>query len=158
MNAPRTLSASSARYRTLIAVVTVVTLALLLLENFGRYLVRPIDEEQVLVSAIGLAPQLCYLFGLWSLRSALAELAQNELFGAQLIRALATLGWSLIVGAVISVFLVTNLVRLVQEVPGGLLNFDLSAIVLAVVGGALVLLSRLMEKARKMKAELDEIV
>ena len=156
--AKATLSASSARYRTVITAVTLVTLTILLLEHFGSYLVRPLNREQVLVSLIVLAPQLCYLFGLWSLRSAFDELAQNKLFGEHLSRALSTLGVSLIAGAVISVFFVTNLIRIIHDVPGGFLNFDLSAIVLAVVGGALVLLSRLMVKARRLKAELDEIV
>ena len=154
----RSLSASSARYRTVITAVTLVTLTILLLEHFGIYLVRPVNGEHVLVSLIILAPQLCYLFGLWSLRSAFDELAQNRLFGEQLSRALSTLGAALIVGAVISIFFVTNLIRLIEDVPGGFLNFDLSAIVLAVVGGALVLLSRVMIKARQLKTELDEIV
>jgi hypothetical protein len=71
---------------------------------------------------------------------------------------LATLGWSLIVGGVYSVFLLTNLLRLIQTIEGGYLNFDPSDIVLAVVGGALVLLSNLMAKAHAMKNELDDII
>lgn len=152
------IAASSRRYRGVITGVTAVTLAILLLEHFGPYLVRPFDGRQALVSCILLAPQLCYLFGLWSLRPAFDEMAQNQLFGEALSRALSTLGWSLVVGALISIFLVTNLIRLVLHTPGSYLNFDLSAIVLAVVGGALVVLSRVMLKARKMKAELDGIV
>jgi hypothetical protein len=155
---PRPLAASSKRYRAVITGVTAVTLAILLLGHFGAYLVRPFDGEQVIVSCILLAPQLCYLYGLWSLRPAFEELAQNNLFGAQLSRSLATLGTSLVVGALVQIFLVANLIRLVRETPGSFLNFDPSAIVLAVVGGALVLLSRVLLKARKMKAELDEIL
>src|SRR5262245_27066701 len=109
MTAAASLSASSARYRTVITAVTLVTLIILLLEHFGISLWRPADGQQILVSLIILAPQLCYLFGLWSLRGAFDELARRELFGAQLSGALSTLGASLIVGAAISIFFVTNL-------------------------------------------------
>lgn len=138
--------------------MTLTVLVLQLLQFFGAYLVRAVEWDQVLVALIMLAPQLCYLFGVWSLRPAFAEVAQGRMFGEAQTKALATLGWSLIFGGLFSIFLLTNLLRLVQPTEGGLLNFDLSDIVLSVVGGALVLLSRLMAKAHAMKTELDDII
>lgn len=152
------LRTRSGRYRAVITWVTLTVLVLQLLQFFGAYLVRAVEWDQVLVALIMLAPQLCYLYGVWSLRPAFGEVAQGRMFGEAQTKALATLGWSLIVGSVFSIFLLTNLLRLVQTTEGGLLNFDVSDIVLAVVGGALVLLSHLMAKAHAMKSELDDII
>lgn len=158
MSAKPTLRTRSARYRALITWVTLIVLTLQLLQFFGAYLVRPVEWDQVQVALIMLAPQLCYLYGVWSLRPAFAEVAQGRMFGEAQTKALATLGWSLIIGGVFSVFLLTNLLRLVQFTEGGYLNFDLSDIVLSVVGGALALLSNLLAKAHAMKSELDDII
>lgn len=152
------LRARSARYRTVITWVTLTVLVLQLLQFFGVYLVRAVEWDQVLVALIMLAPQLCYLYGVWSLRPAFAEVAQGRMFGEAQTKALATLGWSLVIGGVFSIFFLTNLLRLIQFTEGGYLNFDLSDIVLSVVGGALVLLSHLMAKAHAMKSELDDII
>lgn len=153
-----TLRARSARYRGVITWVALVVLVLQLLQFFGAYLVRPVDWDQIIVALIMLAPQLCYLYGVWSLRPAFGEVAQGRMFGKAQTKALSTLGWALIIGSMFSIFLLTNLLRLVQPTEGGLLNFDVSDIVLAVVGGALVLLSHLMAKAHAMKNELDDII
>jgi hypothetical protein len=158
MSQTRTLRARSAQYRTAIGWVTIGTLIILLLKHFGAYAVRPIEGQRVLVSLIMLAPQVCYLYGCWSLRPAFAALAEGRMFGEELSRALATLGWSLIAGSIYNVFFLTNLMRAVLETRGSLLNFQLSDIVLGVVGGALVLLSALMTKARAMRTELDHII
>ena len=60
--------------------------------------------------------------------------------------------------ALLSVFAITNLTRLIQGGQGGVAYFDLSGIVLGVVGAALVLLARVVDSARALQAELDEIV
>lgn len=153
-----TLRVRSARYRAVITWVTLIVLMLQLLQFFGAYLVRAVEWDQVIVALIMLAPQLCYLYGVWSLRPAFGEVAQGRMFGEAQTKALTTLGWSLIIGSMFSIFLLTNLLRLVQFTEGGFLNFDVSDIVLAVVGGALVLLSHLMAKAHAMKSELDDII
>ena len=119
---------------------------------------QPFDWGQVRVSLILLVPQACYLYGVWSLRPAFNEIADGRMFGAAQARALTTLGWSLIAGGVFSVLLLHYLLRLSGVAQAGYLNFDLSDIVLAVVGGALVLLSHLMAKAHAMKSELDDII
>ncbi len=154
----RTLRARSARYRSLITWVVAGVVVLQLLQYFGAYLVRPVDWDQVRVALILIVPQACYLYGVWSLRPAFNEIAEGRMFGAAQARALTTLGWSLIAGGAFSVLLLHYLMRLSGVVQAGFLNFDLSDIVLAVVGGALVLLSHLMAKAHAMKSELDDII
>lgn len=154
----RTLRARSARYRRLITWVVAGVVVLQLLQHFGPYLVRPFDWSLVRVSLILLVPQACYLYGVWALRPAFSEIADGRMFGAAQARALTTLGWSLIAGGAFSVLLLHYLLRLTGVAQAGFLNFDLSDIVLAVVGGALVLLSHLMAKAQAMKNELDDII
>ena len=63
----------------------------------------------------------------------------------------------LLSGALLSVFALTNLSRWILGGHGGYLYFDRSGIVLGVVGAALVLLARLVDQARALQAELDEI-
>lgn len=154
----RTLRARSARYRRLITWVVVAVIVLQLLQYFGVYLVRPVNFQAVHVALILLVPQLCYLYGVWSLRPAFSEIAEGRMFGEAQAKALTTLGWSLIAGGLFSVLFLHMLMRLAGETQAGFLNFDLSDIILAVVGGALVLLSNLMAKAHAMKSELDDII
>jgi hypothetical protein len=154
----RTLRARSARYRSLITWVVAGVVVLQLLQHFGPYLVQPFDWDRVRVSLILLVPHACYLYGVWSLRPAFNEIAEGRMFGVAQAKALTTLGWSLIVGGAFSVLLLHYLLRLSGVAHAGYLNFDLSDIVLAVVGGALVLLSHLMAKAHAMKSELDDII
>ena len=49
-------------------------------------------------------------------------------------------------------------IGLVLGTPGGYLYFELSAIVLGVIGAALVLVARVVDQARALQAELDEII
>ena len=66
-------------------------------------------------------------------------------------------GYGVIAGALLSVFVVTNVTRLLLHHRGGFMYFDMSGIVLAVVGAALILLARLFDHARALQSELDEI-
>jgi hypothetical protein len=48
--------------------------------------------------------------------------------------------------------------RFVLDAPGSYVYFELSAIVLGVIGAALVLVARVVDQARALQAELDEII
>ena len=67
------------------------------------------------------------------------------------------IGYGVLAGSLFNVFLVTNLMRMIGGGRGGYLYFDISGIVLGVVGAALVMLARLVDQARAMQAELDDI-
>ena len=103
-------------------------------------------------------PAIGYLWALWSVQRALADLAQGRIFNATLARALRHVGIGVLAGSLLKVFAVTNLARLVIEVRGSYAYFDMSAIVLGVVGAALILLARVVDEARLVQAELDEIL
>jgi hypothetical protein len=103
-------------------------------------------------------PAVGYLWALWSAQRALGDLAAGRRFQPTISRAMRHIGAGVLIGALIEVFALTNLLRLVLGGHGSYLYFDLSAIVLGVVGAALILLARLIDEARAMQVELDEFV
>lgn len=103
-------------------------------------------------------PAIGYLWALWSAQAALGALAAGRTFHPVVARALRHIGFGVLVGALLQVFAVVNLLRIVFDGRGSYLYFDLSAIVLGVIGAALILVSRLVDRARALQSELDEIV
>jgi hypothetical protein len=114
--------------------------------------------QRLLLSTIMGLPALGYLWALWSAQRALGDLAAGRTFHPTVARAMRHIGIGVLVGALLQVFAVTNLLREVFGGRGSYLYFDLSAIVLGVVGAALFLLARLVDRGRALQAELDEIV
>ena len=57
-----------------------------------------------------------------------------------------------------SVFVVTNLTRILQGGQGGWFHFDVSGMTLGMIGGALFLLGRVLDQAADVQAELDEMI
>ena len=123
----------------------------------GAKLPQDFAHRLVLFGVFAL-PSIGYLWALWSVQRALGDLAQGRIFNATLARALRHVGIGVLAGSLLKVFAVTNLARLVIEVRGSYAYFDLSAIVLGVVGAALILLARVVDEARLVQAELDEIL
>lgn len=113
---------------------------------------------RLLLMLVRLLPGLGYLWALWAVQRALGDLAAGRLFHPTLARALRHIGIGVLAGALLSVFAVTNLSRWILGGQGSVLYFDLSGIVLGVVGAALVLLARVIDRARALQAELDEIL
>lgn len=116
------------------------------------------DSQRWLLRGIQALPAIGYLWALWSAQFALSELAAGRSFNATVARALRWIGVGVLAGALLQVFAVINLMRLVLGTPGGYLYFELSAIVLGVIGAALVLVARVVDQARALQAELDEII
>lgn len=103
-------------------------------------------------------PACGYLWALWAAQQALGGLAAGQRFQPTVSRALRRIGGGVLFGALAEVFLLTNLLRLVLGGTGSYLYVDLSAIVLGVVGAALIPVARLIDQARALQAELDEIL
>lgn len=112
-------------------------------------------SERLLLMAVHGLPAAGYLWALWSVQRALGDLAAGRTFHPTVARAMRHIGAGVLAGALLEVFAVTNLMRWVLDGRGSYVYFDLSAIVLGVVGAAMVLLARLIDQARALQDELD---
>lgn len=131
-----------------------VSIGLLALLAFG---ITGAWTKDTLPAVVYFLPALGYLWALWAVQRALADLADGRLFSATVARAMRHVGIGVLAGALTNVFVVTNLSRWIVGGEGSYLHFDLSGIVLGVVGAALVLLARLVDQARALQDELDGI-
>lgn len=134
-------------------VAVYVVMPLIYVADTGR-----MAQRSLLLLLIHLSPAVAYLWALWAVHHALGDMAAGRLFQPAVAQALRRVGSGVIVGALLSIFAVTNLTRMVIHGRGGFLYFDLSGVVLAVIGAALVLLARLVEQAGEMQRELDEMI
>lgn len=150
----------------LAATGVLVSLALLLALIYLFLPVRSLVDGSPVVAAwrnlwvalVHLSPGACYLWSLWAVRRALGDLGRGRLFHSAVTRALRQVGYGVVAGALLNLFAVTNLSRIILHTRGSFAYFDLSGVVLAIVGGALVLLAAVMDQARALQCELDEIV
>ena len=103
-------------------------------------------------------PASGYLWALWALQRTLADLSAGRLFHATVAHGLRQMGVGVLGGALANVFLVTNVARWITGGHGSYLYFDLSGIVLGVVGASLVLIAHVVDAARAAQDELDGIL
>jgi len=108
--------------------------------------------------ALFASPTVLYLFAVWSIGRAMGQLSRGRLIQPTLSSALRQVGLALGMGGVASVFLVTNLARVLEGGRGGWLHFDVAGMTLGMIGGALFLLGRVMDQAGRVQAELDEMI
>src|SRR4029453_10915921 len=115
-------------------------------------------QTNTLAGLVWFSPTVFYLFGVWSIGSAMGQLAKGRLIQPTLSSALRRVGLSLGLGGVLSVFVVSNLIRLIEHGRGGFLHFDVAGMTLGMIGGALFLLGKVVDQAGRMQAELDEMI
>ena len=118
----------------------------------------PLRLDRLLSFTVWNVPAACYLFGVWAIGQTLGELAKGRLIQAALPSTLRRVGIALGVGGVASVFVVSNLLRLLGQTKGGYFHFDVPGMTLGMIGGALYLLGRVMDQALAAQAELDEMI
>ena len=117
-----------------------------------------IGDRMVASAIIPGVPAAFYLFGVWSIGRAMGELSKGRLFQPTVADALRRVGLALGIGGVFSVFIMTNVIRLLTRTEGGYLHFDVPGMTLGMIGGALFLLGRVVEQAGRIEAELDEMI
>lgn len=115
-------------------------------------------ETRYLAGLIWAVPPVCYLIGVWAIGSAMGQLARGRLIQPTLSDALRRVGLALGVGGVFSVFVMSNLLRMLGHMRGGYLHFDVAGMTLGMIGGALFLLGRVMEQAARVQSELDDMI
>ena len=107
---------------------------------------------------IWFSPMVFYFYGVWTIGSAMGQLAKGRLIQPTLSAALRRVGLALGFGGLMSVFGVSNILRIVEGGRGGFLHFDVAAMTIGMIGGALFLLGRVMDQAGRLQAELDEMI
>lgn len=117
-----------------------------------------IDGTRLWTALITGLPPACYLFGVWSIGSALGQISRGRLIQPILAHALRRVGLALGAGGVLSVFVVTNLLRTIGATEGGWAHFDVPGMTLGMIGGALFLLGGVADQAGRVQAELDEMI
>ena len=116
------------------------------------------DLTLLLREIVWASPTLLYLFAVWSIGSALGQLAKGRLIQPTLSSALRRVGLALGFGGLLSVFGVTNLMRLLGDERSSWAYFDVAGITLGMIGGALFLLGRVIDQAGLLQAEMDEMI
>lgn len=114
--------------------------------------------QRIVGPVVWFSPVIFYLFGVWTIGSAMGQLARGRLIQPTLSSALRRVGLALGFGGVMSVFVVPNLLLWIDFGPGSILNFDVGGMTLGMIGGALYLLGRVMDQAGRLQAELDEMI
>ncbi|RZJ31928.1 MAG: DUF2975 domain-containing protein [Brevundimonas sp.] len=115
-------------------------------------------EHLWLAEVLKASPTLFYLFAVWLIGAAMGQLAKGRLIQPTLVGALRRVGLALGFGGLLSVFGVTNLMRLTGGHGASWAYFDVSGMTLGMIGGALFLLGRVMEQAGRVQAELDDMI
>ncbi|ABF40441.1 hypothetical protein Acid345_1439 [Candidatus Koribacter versatilis Ellin345] len=138
--------------------------SLIVLERFG-WVAVPIVRHTLSRSAwvhladevVGACPEVLFLLSLWGVRAALQRLAQGDLYGAVMVRMLKRVGAMVAAGSFLKVFVEPAAHRWLGYAPGYWIAYDVSGVVLGVVGLALIIVARVLENAAELKAELDGI-
>lgn len=117
-----------------------------------------IDPDVWLENAVWATPTLFYLFAVWSIGSAMGQLAKGRLIQPILGRALRHVGIALGLGGLLSVFGITNISRLIGGDQASFAYFDVAGMTLGMIGGALFLLGRVVDQADRIQSELDEMI
>lgn len=111
-------------------------------------------------------PTFFYLWGLWAIWRIFRDVARGALFGTAIGGGLNQLGWALIGGSLASAVAVPNLLRWSIEAGliagstrplAGLFHFDAAYMTLGPLGGALLLLARLIARAAEYKSESEKL-
>ena len=120
--------------------------------------VMPTYGTRILTGLIMVSPSICYLYAVWSIGRAMGQLQIGRLIHPTLAYALRSVGLALGVGSILQVFVVFNVLRLIGETRGGYFHWDVGAMTLGMIGGALFLLGRVVDQADHIQAELDEMI
>lgn len=143
-----------ARARILMWLVTVPFVLLLL--TAATLIFAPIWTGRFHIGSLILfLPMFIYIWAIWMVRQALKSIAGGAMFDQVVPRLLRRVGAALFAGALINVFGVSLLTRLIYG-RGAYAAFDGAAITLGIVGATLVILSQLLAQASAARAELDE--
>ena len=146
---------------TALLIIVPTILGLIYLSEKGSPLTPVLIRAAVLWS-----PALFYLYALWAIRSAFHDFASGGVFGPAIAGGCTKAGYALAIGATLSAVGVPNVMRtlyehgLIERPPSmfrSVLIFDTAYLAVGVVGLALVLLGRLLQRAAEIQSEAAAI-
>lgn len=154
----------SSRLKSALTVLLVALWVLLILERFG-WMAVAIGRGgtgsnlvmRFLSEIVAAFPEALYILSLAWIRHALSSFAQGDFYATVISRMLSRVGLMLAAGAFLNVFVVPGLERFVGFGRGYWIAFDVSGMVLGAVGLSLAIMARVLDRAREMQAELDEM-
>jgi hypothetical protein len=105
-------------------------------------------------------PVSLYLLAVLGAAGILDQIGKGEYFSTRNIRALGDMGGAMLWGAVWAIFLVPSIIDWTGRAPGRGYSVDLSpeTVLIAIIGLCLLVIGRLFLRARKLEAEMEEIV
>lgn len=115
--------------------------------------------EPVLVRLVDVLPALIYLGGVWAAARIFGRVARGELFSRANSQGLAEVGSSLLWGAAASAVIVPWIKSWLAGDHGfSGIHLETETWVIAVIGGAILVLGKMMARAGRLQSALDEII
>ncbi len=144
----RTLQLATTIVIAVIAIMMALTIFILAMKG------ADMRSETIARMVLGWLPAIFYLLALLSLRGLFHAFSRGEFGFTPLVQVLSHIGWNLLFGAT-TALLITPLVLLSSDgrLRGTFAFFNVPALTLALVGVALVALSRMMQRAVALEAE-----
>lgn len=127
--------------------------------NTGDRTALVVAVQPVLLRLIDVLPALIYLGGLLAAAHIFGRVARGELFSRANSEGLAEVGSSLLWGAAAGALIVPWIKGWVDgELAFGRVHLEMETWVIAVVGGAILVLGKMMAQAGRLQSELSEII
>jgi hypothetical protein len=167
-----------ARYLEAASILATVLLGLAILKTTGIVVVVPAvigairegDPAQAvpaldsfLRALIQMLPTLCFLSGVWAARGLFGRIARGEIFSLANSKAIADVGSALLWGAAVWMIVAPVILGIIDQGRGRWgMRVEPEALVLAVIGGAVLMIGQIMAKAQSenasLRAELTDFV
>lgn len=115
--------------------------------------------EAFLTAAVTLLPTFIYIGGVESARKMFHRIGEGELFSEANSRSLADIGGALLYGALAAMVIVPWIQAWIGGEYGfGGIHVEAETLVVTVIGGALLVVGRMLSRARRLQSELDSII
>ena len=141
-------------------VAWVVTTSISAIVQWDASLFWP-EAAPVLKGLAGILPSILYLMGLWTARDMFGRIVKGEVFSPRNSRSIAGIGENLVWGAAAAIVISPTLIAWIDG-DGFDFNLNTETVVILVVGGAILLLGRIMARAQAetaaLKAELEDFI
>lgn len=117
-----------------------------------------VPHKDAVVLLVTRLPAVAYLVAIAVGGFVMQRLSKGEPFGREVVHLLRVIGIALVCGGLLRVFGTVLFLRIFAGLEGSIAYFDPSAITIGVLGGMLIILSRVASDALQLRSELKEIV